>query len=1047
MYVAHQFGICNFDAHNRAHVFIYGLNSRCCLEMFVSLATSLDLTAHASFELLRTVALDNLQITYCEFRHRVTGARHLHLACDNPENVFLVAFRTMPEDSTGVAHILEHTTLCGSQRYPVRDPFFAMIRRSLNTFMNAFTASDWTAYPFASTNTQDFDNLLQVYLDAVFFPNLHPLDFAQEGIRIEPADLTQPDGPLVYKGVVFNEMKGAMSSAHSVLNEAVNKYLYPTTTYHHNSGGDPAHIPDLSYEGLKQFHKAHYHPSNAVFMTFGDASVSSLQARFEGLALARFEASQAPVRGRDEKRYVAPLRVEEAYAPESGDGPQTHHVLAWLLGPAADPRARFEAHLLSGILLENSASPLRQALETTTLGESPSALSGLDDNNREMAFACGLEGSEPEHAAALEQLVLDTLTQVAEQGVPLADVEAVLHQFELGQREIGGDSYPYGLQLLLNGLSPALQDSDPVSVWDIEAELARLRDAIQDPAFVPGLVRRLLLDNAHRVRVTLRPDAHLAARRDALEHEQLARIRAALNDAGRAELVAQAKALAERQEQQDDISMLPKVTLADVPAQVKRLDGEHVTLLASTPAQALPLTRYAQGTNGLLYQQLIIDLPLLSAQEVRLLPLYTSVFSELGVGQADYRQVQQRQSAVSGGLRMSLSARTSLADPAKAQAHLVINGKALAHHQDAFQRLFKDSFSDLRFDEPERVRDLLAQLKSRWESSLTGQGHALAMSSSVRGLSALGAFQQRHSGLPGIRYLRQLHDSLSVDGQGAAIGDKHNSAALTALLGDLSALHAKVQAMPRQLLQIAEADTLHAAALTTESLWRDVAVGSALAGGAHAANSVTGAIVGEINGWQPERVQEAWLAQTQVQFCAKAYAAVPSQHEDAPALMALGGFLRNGFLHRAIREQGGAYGGGAGYDGNSCAFRFFSYRDPRLSETLADFDASLDWLQSTKHHSDQLEEALLGIFADMDKPLSPAGEARQAFHSNLYGRTPLQRQMMRERLLALKISDLQAVAARYLIPAQAHTVVLAGVGQRATVEALGLNVQSLAGAD
>ena len=198
--------------------------------------------ASAAFELLREVELPALQAVFSEYRHRVTGARHLHLAADNSENVFVVAFKTMPEDSTGVAHILEHTVLCGSERYPVRDPFFLMIRRSLNTFMNAFTASDWTAYPFASQNRQDFDNLLRVYLDAVFFPHLHPLDFAQEGIRIEPEQPGNPDTALVYKGVVFNEMKGAMSAAHSVLHETLNKYLYPTTTYHHNSGGEPAHI-------------------------------------------------------------------------------------------------------------------------------------------------------------------------------------------------------------------------------------------------------------------------------------------------------------------------------------------------------------------------------------------------------------------------------------------------------------------------------------------------------------------------------------------------------------------------------------------------------------------------------------------------------------------------------------------------------------------------------------------------------------------------------------------------------------------------------------
>ncbi|MDZ4298455.1 MAG: insulinase family protein, partial [Moraxellaceae bacterium] len=243
---------------------------------------------HSAFESIRELHISALDTTLYEYRHKVTGARHLHLAAENSENVFLVAFKTMPEDSTGVAHILEHTVLCGSARYPVRDPFFLMLRRSLNTFMNAFTASDWTAYPFASQNTQDFDNLLGVYLDAVFFPHLHELDFAQEGIRIEAAS-KEPDAALVYKGVVYNEMKGAMSSPHTTLNERVNSYLYPTTTYHHNSGGDPAHIPDLTHQALKAFHQRHYHPGNAVFMTYGDESVISLQTRFEELALQHFD--------------------------------------------------------------------------------------------------------------------------------------------------------------------------------------------------------------------------------------------------------------------------------------------------------------------------------------------------------------------------------------------------------------------------------------------------------------------------------------------------------------------------------------------------------------------------------------------------------------------------------------------------------------------------------------------------------------------------------------------------------------------------------------
>ena len=247
--------------------------------------------AHSAFEWKRSERIDSLNLTMEHYVHRVTGAAHYHLASDNDENVFLVGFRTVPTDSKGVAHILEHTALCGSEKYPVRDPFFMMIRRSLNTFMNAFTSSDWTAYPFASKNPKDFNNLLEVYLDAAFFSRLDELDFAQEGHRLEFAKLDDPTTELQYKGVVYNEMKGAMSSTNSVLWQALSKHLFPTTTYHYNSGGEPEDIPSLSYEELTDFYRTHYHPSNAVFMTFGNIPAHRHQERFETLALKRLMCS------------------------------------------------------------------------------------------------------------------------------------------------------------------------------------------------------------------------------------------------------------------------------------------------------------------------------------------------------------------------------------------------------------------------------------------------------------------------------------------------------------------------------------------------------------------------------------------------------------------------------------------------------------------------------------------------------------------------------------------------------------------------------------
>ena len=278
--------------------------------------------AHPAFELLREQDIPSLKVRYQEFRHRVTGAQHIHLAADNSENVFLVALRTVPMDSTGVAHILEHTALCGSEKYPVRDPFFMMIRRSLNTFMNAFTSSDWTAYPFASQNKKDFNNLLGVYLDSVFFARLDPLDFAQEGHRLEFANASDATSELTFKGVVYNEMKGAMSSINSVLWQTMSKHLYPTSTYHYNSGGEPANIPDLTYDQFKAFYQNHYHPSNAIFVTFGDIPAVEHQASFEENALSRFDKLDCHIAVTNEQRYSEPQYFEESYAFDAAKGNQ-----------------------------------------------------------------------------------------------------------------------------------------------------------------------------------------------------------------------------------------------------------------------------------------------------------------------------------------------------------------------------------------------------------------------------------------------------------------------------------------------------------------------------------------------------------------------------------------------------------------------------------------------------------------------------------------------------------------------------------------------------
>lgn len=969
---------------------------------------------HPAFEFIRKHPLDSLNLSLEEYRHTATGAQHLHLACDSEENVFLVALRTVPEDSRGVAHILEHTALCGSQKYPVRDPFFMMIRRSLNTFMNAFTSSDWTAYPFASQNRKDFNNLLNVYLDAVFFSRLDPLDFAQEGHRVEFAETTNPDSDLVYKGVVFNEMKGAMSSVPSQLWHSLCKYLYPTTTYHHNSGGDPAHIPDLTYEQLKEFYETHYHPSNAIFMTYGNIPAQELQATFEEQALSKFSRLEKSISVPDEKRYFAPVRIQESYPlPEEDNGPRKSHVvMAWLLGKTTDLDETLEAQLLSNILFDNSASPLQQALETSEFGDAPSPLCGLDDSSKELAFVCGLEGCDAADADNIEAMILDTLKNVAEHGVPQDQVEASLHQLELSQREVGGDGYPYGLQLILTALTAATHRGDAVALLDLDRALNSLREKISDPEFIQKITRKWLLDNAHRVRLLMTPDTQMSERAQAAETAQLAAKKAAMTDEEKQAVIRQALALQERQQQIDDESILPKVGLPDIPEDLHYTHGNHESF------NGYPLRCYEAGTNGLVYQQINFKLPALTERQLQLLPFYCICLTELGIAGKNYLETQLWQSEVVGSLNGFSTIRGGIDDVQTIDAYFTLSSRALSRNSLAMNTLMEATLHSVSFSEHDRIRELVTQNRTRREQSITGNGHSLAMTAACAGMSPSAKVAHELGGLEGITAVKALDNSLN---------DQNN---LIRFCEELSEIHQLILRSPKQFLLVGEKDKLDDYRRELVQTWPEDKTSS---------QHFTRFDLAPVS----HQVSQAWLTNTQVNFVAKAYPSVPLDHPDAAALTVLGGFLRNGFLHRAIREQGGAYGGGASQDNNSASFRFYSYRDPRLTETLTDFDAAVEWLLNSEHSAQSLEEAILGVIGSIDKPGSPAGEAKSTYQAELFGRTREKRERFRNRVIQVTLDDLKRVTATYLDRSKASVAVVTHAGKKLDIETLGLTLKQI----
>ncbi|HMM74149.1 MAG TPA: insulinase family protein [Gammaproteobacteria bacterium] len=967
------------------------------------------MNAHG-FELLERRRIATLNLEFQAFRHVATGARHYHLACDDDNNAFMVAFPTLPQDSTGVAHILEHTTLCGSARYPVRDPFFMMLRRSLNTFMNAFTSSDSTAYPFATRNRKDFDNLLAVYLDAVFFPKLDARDFAQEGCRVEFVDPAHPAQGLVYKGVVYNEMKGAMSSPVAQLWHHLQADLFPQTPYRYNSGGDPAEIPTLTHAALREFHARHYHPTQAVFLTYGCFDPLEHQAKFATLALDRFEPMSETIVSGLQPPLPAPRSRVVHYAVDDAEDEEqgTHIVWGWLLGETGDPRAMLEAHVLSSILLEHSACPLRHFLETTELARAPSELCGIDDSARQFAFYCGVEGSDKIHAQALEQGVFAVLERVAREGVDPAVVEAALDRIEMAQRDVGGDGYPYGLQLMSRVLPGAMYRRDPAALLDIDALLAELRERAAAPGYPRELLERSLLKNGHRVQLVMVPDRGKREAERRAEQLKLAALHKTLVEADAARIREATSALEAHQARQDDPEILPRITLADVPAGEAPIRGE------AAASGDWRTHNYSRGTNGIVTAHAAFELPALDAEEIATLSLFAGWLTDFGAGRESYLDTQARRARL-GQFGAHASIRSSLDSLAHCRGHLVVTAKGLKRKAGALVAALTEALPAVRLDERQRLRELLTQARADLELSITDRGHHLAMHGAMRGLSPAGWLADEWDGPAHVLAMQALDD---------AVAESEDAA--DALLARFAALHAKLAGAPVEVLLVGEDDALAAARARLAALPRPaLPAPAALLTGLPPAPDARGG---------------AWFANADVNFCAKAYAAVPQGAPDAPALAVLARFLSDGFLHPAVRERGGAYGGGASYDSDGGAFAFYSYRDPRLIDTLADFDRALEWLASPAAAANDklLEEAILGVIRGLDKPRSPAGAAVHWFYSELHGRSAAFRAEFRRQVLATTLADLRTVAARHLDPARGVVGVVTHAGERSTIERMGL---------
>ncbi|MDH3973722.1 MAG: insulinase family protein [Deltaproteobacteria bacterium] len=934
----------------------------------------------------RIVELTDLSMTLFMLSHEKTGAQYIHIKNDDENNLFSIAFRTTPMDSTGVAHILEHTVLCGSKKFPVRDPFFSMLKRSLNTFMNALTANDWTMYPFSTQNEKDFYNLMDVYLDATFFPNIRELSFKQEGWRVEFEETENRESKLTYKGVVYNEMKGAMSDPASLMHRRLQRALYPSSTYHHNSGGEPANIPDLSWEQLKEFHGTYYHPSNAKFFTYGNLPLEKHLKVIEERVLSGFEKLHVDSEVKRERRYESPQREEftypiEAATPAEEQAKKSFVSVAWLTCDARDAFEVFTLKILSSLLLGSPAAPLYKALMDSKLGTQLAPGTGYDDENRDTCFAAGLQGANCDDAGAIEKVLIDTLEKLAGEGFPEERVEAVIHQLEFSNKEVVGNYYPYALNILFRLFGPWLHDGDPVSPLLIDEHIERLRKEMKAGPFFQEKIKEYLLNNSHKVQVILKPDTGLAAKEANAETKRLEETRKGLTEAQIDKVISDSLLLKKEQESEEDINCLPTLQIDDIP------DESYIAPHEYKQVSGFDSYWFDQPTNGISYFTALAKTESVPEELKPYVPLFCSIVTKIGAAGHDYTEMAERIEAHTGGVSTGANLWEDLNDLSNFDEVVEFNGKALVSKQEELFAILRDIVSAPDFRDYKRLHTLIGQIKTSMENSIPGSGHSYARGLASRHLTKGGKQREQWFGISYLHLIKELA-KLKED-ELAPLA--HKMEAIAASLVNKKSLKISVVTEKRFFSGMEKAMLPFISAIKEGS---DISC--------------------EDVDFTASPCVEGWGTNVPVSYVAQVFKTVPYSHSDSPALLVLSKLLRACYLHREIREKGGAYGGFASYSASEGLFSFLSYRDPHLERTLKVYKDAINWVIKGEFSDEDLKEAMLSTFSDIDKPLSPAGKGDREFVALLRGLTSEMRQLRRKALLSLTRQDMVNAARVHL---------------------------------
>ncbi|MEZ5314914.1 MAG: insulinase family protein [Chlamydiales bacterium] len=928
---------------------------------------------YGNFVVTRLSEIEEIQTTLIELEHLPTGAQIIKLLNGDQENLFNLSFRTWPTSSNGVAHILEHIILCGSENFPVRDPFFSMHRRSLNTFMNALTGGDFTCYPAASQIEKDFFNLLRVYLDAVFKPKLTKLSFLQEGHRIEFSHPNDVNSPLLFKGIVYNEMKGAMATGEARLGESLMEALFPDLTYHFNSGGDPKIIPSLTYEELKAFHTKFYHPSRCLFYFYGNISLEKHLEFLEKYAFKGVKKTPSlpplPKQPRFQKSIKKTLTYPISEAEETTD--KMLLGFSWLTCGILDQLELLALCTLDIILMGSDAAPLKAALLKSNLCKQASSM--MSTEMSEIPFTIICKGCHVENGELIEQIISSTLQSLIKTEISNQLIDGAIHQIEMTRMEITGGSSPYGLDLYFRSALLKQHGGDPADGLQIHTLFTHLREKVKHPSYLPELIKKHFLFNPHHVRITMIPEPNLATQEMQEEQNRLNKIYDSLKKEQISAILEQTKNLEKAQEESENLHLLPKITLDDVARYGKEF------FLESEKIGQFDLHYHPCFTNDILYADLFLDLPEIVENDLPLLRLFSVILPEVGCGKNSYREHLEFLLEHTGGIHVSLDLGIQGDESEKLRPSLIISGKALYRKIDKFFSIFGEILTKANFKDIPRIQDLLTQHFLEVENSIQHHPLRYAIHLASRGSSVPSTIANAWYGIDYYYALKNIMELFHRD-PGLLIEklERLQNLCLNLSGGDL------VLTCSEEMVKKLKKEQFYGLSKIPSrpsSQWKE--------------NYLI----------KPTKSQGRMIS-SPVAFTTLFLKSLYYTHPHAPALSLASEIMENKILHKRIREQGGAYGAGAVNKTLLQQFYFYSYRDPHLKKSIDAFHEATHMVVSGKFETSDIEEAKLVLFQELDAPIPP-GERAVTAYSHLRGnRSPKVRQLFRERLLKLSKKEI-----------------------------------------